>query len=72
MSEKSAQIKDRGACELLIISEIRAIDWLTLLYSPLFKVILRNEQGAPTGRSRVSHSPHHVPSATQMAQVRIW
>ena len=32
----------------------------------------RTDQGAPTGRSRGTHSPDHVPSTTQMGQVRIW
>ena len=32
---------------------------------------LSTHQGAPTGRSRASHYPHHVPSTTQMGQVRI-
>ena len=68
MSEKSAQIKDRGACELLIISEIRAIDWLTLLYSPLYKVILRNELPAedpvyPTPPTMYHQQPKWLKSA---------
>ena len=38
-------VEDSEASELCpsFLSEILAIDWQILLYSPLFKVILRNE-----------------------------